>query len=151
MKRHHLLRLALVAAATAVVLPAANAARYGVPPLDAGTSIPNPVYLSELTGKPLPPIDAGSDQPNPFYAIEQAPQGLPPLDAGTNIPNPVYLRAHDDRLDLPTAKPAVAPASSGGFDWVDAGIGAGTALAAITLIAAAVAPQRLRRVRPATA
>jgi hypothetical protein len=79
-------------------------------------------------------------------AIEQAPQGLPPLDAGTNIPNPVYLRAHDDRVDLPTAEPALAPAWSGGVDWVDAGIGAGTALGALTLIAAVVALQRLRRV-----
>jgi hypothetical protein len=149
MKRHRLLWIALVVAAAATVVPAANATRYGVPPLDAGTSIPNPVYLPELTGKPFPPIDAGSDQPNPFYAVQQAPQGLPPLDAGTNIPNPVYLRTHDNRADLPTAKPALTQAASSGFDWGDAGIAAGIAFGAIGVVVAAVAARRSRRVRPA--
>jgi len=146
MKRHRLVRIALVVAAAATVVPAANATRYGVPPLDAGTSVPNPVYLPELTGKPFPPIDAGSDEPNPFYAVQQAPQGLPPLDAGTNIPNPVYLRTHDNRIGARTAKPgsALAQATSSGFDWAEAGIAAGIALGAIAVVGAAVASRRTR-------
>jgi hypothetical protein len=145
MKRHRLVRIALAVAAAAAVVPAANATRYGVPPLDAGTSIPNPVYLAELTGRPLPPIDAGSDQPNPSYAVQLAPQGLPPLDAGTNIPNPVYLRTHDNRVDLPTATQALAQATSSGFDWGDAGIGAGSALGLLFLTGFAVAVTRRNR------
>jgi hypothetical protein len=101
--------------------------------------------------KPLPPIDAGSDQPNPVYVAAEA-QPVPPLDAGTAVPNPVYTQRHDERVGLPIAQPTASVRPSNGFDWGDAGIGAGVALGATLLASAAgAAGVRVRRARVAGA
>src|SRR5919198_3492302 len=86
--------------------------------------------------KLLPPIDAGSDQPNPVYVTADA-QPVPPLDAGTDVPNPAYAHRHHERVGLPIAQSAPSAQPSNGFDWGDAGIGAGVTLGAALLASTA--------------
>jgi hypothetical protein len=66
----------------------------------------------------------------------------PPLDAGSALPNPDYVRISPynrvsrGAIDTPTRHVTVVSRSSGdGFDWGDAGIGAGAALAVALCLA----------------
>ena len=100
--------------------------------------------------KPLPPIDAGSSVPNPVYAAKAGL--LPPIDAGSDVPNPAYLvgspaagAADVGAIPLESASPRTA--DYGAFDWRDAGIGAGTT--GILLALSAATALAVRRTRPA--
>lgn len=129
----------VVAAVAALAAPAVRAG--DLPPIDAGSNIPNPIYTQKL-----PPIDAGSALPNPVYAPK-----LPPIDAGSAIVNPAYqLRGTTvvlGRPETPAAVTASAAAetvsSPGSFPWTWAGIGAGLTTA---LAGAAALLARRRRV-----
>jgi hypothetical protein len=118
-----------VVAVVAVVAPAAHAAggavshSYAPPPLDAGSALPNPVY-----------VHGG------VVSHSYAP---PPLDAGSALPNPVYVASvrPDDRSNRPLIygsqrEPVLSTSgTSSEFDWADAAVGAG---AVLLLLAAAV-------------
>ncbi len=79
-------------------------------------------------GTPLPPIDAGSNQPNPIYTHK-----IPPIDAGSDEINPEYYfdpATNTVKRVRPIAPAAVAvSAHNGGFAWTWAGIGLGLAFA----------------------
>jgi hypothetical protein len=81
-------------------------------------------------GTPLPPIDAGSNQPNPLYTHK-----IPPIDAGSDEINPAYYFDPVTQTVRPvhpaasSGRPAVA-ADSGDFGWRWAGIGSALALSA---------------------
>jgi hypothetical protein len=57
--------IAALAASTAVLAPAALGAGTPLPPIDAGSNQPNPIYTHKI-----PPIDAGSDEINPAYYFD---------------------------------------------------------------------------------
>jgi hypothetical protein len=78
-------------------------------------------------GTPLPPIDAGSNQPNPIYTHK-----IPPIDAGSDEINPAYYfdpATNTVRRVRPTAPTAAVSAQHGGFAWTWTGIGLGIAFA----------------------
>ena len=70
------------------------------------------------------PLDAGSAVPNPDYlpngwAVSRHDASAP-LDAGSAVPNPDYL-------------PSVKVTTGSGFDWGDAGIGAGSTVGLVLI------------------
>lgn len=78
-------------------------------------------------GTPLPPIDAGSNQPNPIYTHK-----IPPIDAGSDEINPAYYfdpATNSVRRVRPVALTAPVSAQHGGFAWTWTGIGLGLAFA----------------------
>jgi len=101
----------------------------------AAAAVLAPLAQAGSNLKPLPPIDAGSAQPNPVYVADAA-RPVPPIDAGTDVPNPVYAQRHDERVVLPIAQPTASVRPSTGFDWGDAGIGAGVTLGALMFASA---------------
>jgi hypothetical protein len=150
MNRHTLNRGRLVVAAAtavmAVAAPAAHAAggaishRYAPPPLDAGSALPNPVYV--------------------HGGVVTRVYAPPPLDAGSALPNPVYVGAVrlDDRANRPLIygkqrAPVVrVETTSDGFDWRDGAVGAGAGLmlAAVAVGAVALTHRNRRRTVPGT-
>jgi hypothetical protein len=129
---HRTVRTAsVVAALAALAAPAAGAG--DLPPIDAGSNIPNPVYTQKL-----PPIDAGSALPNPVYAPK-----LPPIDAGSAIVNPAYQLRGTKVVFVRPKTPAAATeraaagtvSSRSGFPWTWAVIGAGLTSALATAAA----------------
>ena len=76
-----------------------------------------------------------------------------PLPAGTTVLVPAGVNGGQGPVgvtDIPTA-PSAAPASSDGFDWTDAGIGAAAMLSMLGLGAgAASVARRSRHGKPAT-
>jgi len=135
MRHPHSNRIAIGLAALVLGVPAAEAAVGHTEGTLQSSS-------SSVTTETLPPIDAGSSIPNPVYVSTET---LPPIDAGSSIPNPVYVSGlrPDDRASRPQVygphhipyrpAPIVTASPAAGFDWADAGIGAaaGAGLAAL--------------------
>jgi hypothetical protein len=124
--------LAALALAAAV---SAGVARSPLPPIDAGSAIPNPVYLQHAT------TYATESEANAVY-LQNAPS-----DAATPAVDSTYLQnAPSDAATAatPAAPAALAPSadSANGFDWGDALVGAGVAVGAVALLLGAAITNR---------
>ena len=84
------------------------------------------------------PIDAGSDLPNPVYVgghVYYSTKPLPPIDTGSDLPNPLYV----PKVRGVAAPPATVVPPTKAFSWGDAAIGAGFAAAVLLGVAAVLA------------
>jgi hypothetical protein len=82
-------------------------------------------------------------------AVGQAPAaelGINPRSGGQTRPSEVVSGGRYANPTVPTTRPRAAP--PGGFDWGDAGIGAGFALALLTLLAGGALVTTKARQRP---
>ncbi len=126
-KHHRLTALALALIAVAILAPSAWAR-----PID----------------DPALPAAIGSSQPSPTHQRQQ-------VDTPSTLPHGVAYSSYDvGRRSTPLSDVPVAPvASNPGFDWGDAGIGAGAAFA-LTMIGLGgvlvLNSRRHREERPAT-
>jgi hypothetical protein len=110
-----------------------------------------------LTGLALVLVVAAIAAPSASaLPFEQVHNGVRPETGGASpsSPNAILGGAQQRQVDLlPTQVPVVHTAPNSGFDWGDAGIGAGTAFA-LTMIglggAIVVSNRRHRKERPAT-
>lgn len=72
-----ILALGAILAAPAPAVTRSDGQRAAVPPIDAGSALPQPTRLAIL-----PPIDAGTDQVNPAYVLDERGHVVPAI---TNV------------------------------------------------------------------
>lgn len=133
---HHIrltVRVAVVAVSLVAVAPAA-AADGPTRPDDRATRGPG-ALVARGSAEPVRPDDRAIPRPQ-AVAVTVSPEVVRPDDRATRGPGPV----------APITPIAAEPVSDGGFDWMDAGIGAVSALGLGLLgIGLAVVALRQRR------
>jgi len=155
----HTRRIATALAVAAIAAPVVQAADYQQPLGDGGGSSPGgPAYGIVPSGLAL--AGGGQSSGGPAYGIVPSglavaagghssggpafgivPSGLALTGGGQSSGGPAY-GVPVAQAPAEVAAPATTPA--GGFDWADAGIGAGIGIAALLLAAAAAGVVRSR-------
>ena len=92
------LALGAILAAPAPAVTRSDGQRAAVPPIDAGSALPQPTRLAIL-----PPIDAGTDQVNPAYVLDERGHVVPAI---TNVTTTRAVPAIEDD-DSPVLRTAV--------------------------------------------
>ena len=131
--------IATALAVGAIAAPSVQAADNQQPFGDGGGSSPGGPAYGIVQADEATKAGGGSSSGGPAFGI--VPQGLALTGGGQSSGGPAYgvpvLQAPAD-----VAAPATTPA--GGFDWADAGVGAGMGIAALLLAAAAAGVVRSR-------
>ena len=152
--------IATALAVGAIAAPAVQAADYHQPFGDGGGSSPGGPAYGVVRADDLTQVGGGSSSGGPAFGIVTSgvavtagghssggpafgivPTGLAPVGGGQSSGGPAY------GVPVPQAPvEATGPATTqaGGFDWADAGVGAGMGIAALLLAAAAAGVVRSR-------
>lgn len=154
--RRWIRRMALGLAVAAIAAPGAQATgqypsleeleQFSFTPQSAVASLPTLEQLEQLRLAPSDPVGPTAAHPFSFTpSNEPAGPTVVPADPTEGLPKLSDLeqfRFQPNTPETPVSEPTVAP----GIDWTDAGIGAGTAIAAVMLaMAAALGLRRHRR------